>query len=68
LRELDLLRFFPRPPQPFFRPPRSDLFTFAHVAAFRFFTADPALFITLLDVMGFGFWLEVYISFCFLAP
>jgi hypothetical protein len=30
LRELDLLRFFPRPPPPFFRPPLSDLFTVAH--------------------------------------
>jgi hypothetical protein len=30
LRELDLLRFLPRPPQPFFRPPLSDLFTVAY--------------------------------------
>jgi len=30
LRELDLLRFFPRPPPPFLRPPLSDLFTVAH--------------------------------------
>jgi hypothetical protein len=30
LRELDLLRFLPRPPPPFFRPPLSDLFTVAH--------------------------------------
>jgi hypothetical protein len=29
LRELDLFRVFPRPPPPFFRPPRSDLFTVA---------------------------------------
>jgi hypothetical protein len=29
LRELDLFRFFPRPPPPFFRPPLSDLFTVA---------------------------------------
>jgi len=30
LHGLDLLRFFPRPPPPFFRPPLSDLFTVAH--------------------------------------
>ena len=30
LRELDLRRFFPRPPPPFFRRPLSDLFTLAH--------------------------------------
>src|SRR2546421_13106142 len=30
LRELDLLRFFPRPPPPFLRPPLSDLLTVAH--------------------------------------
>src|SRR5437016_12442259 len=30
LRDLDLLRFLPRPPPPFFRPPLSALFTVAH--------------------------------------
>jgi hypothetical protein len=46
LRGLDLLRFFPRPPAPFFRRPRSDLFTVAQALAEK--TAFDAVLVAII--------------------
>src|SRR6516162_7938230 len=65
LRELDLLRFFPRPPPPLFRPPLSDLFTVAHARRSASLLLTPRFSQPFSMSWAFRFCLEVYF---FLLP
>src|SRR6516162_9528551 len=62
LRELDLLRFFPRPPPPFLRPPLSDLFTVAHARRSASLLLTPRFLWPFSMSWAFRFCLEVYFS------
>src|SRR4029453_7258367 len=63
LRELDLLRFLPRPPPPFLRPPRSDLLTVAHARRSASLLLTPRFLYPLSILDAFRFCLDVYFFF-----
>src|SRR5947208_4065016 len=67
LRELDLLRFLPRPPPPFLRPPLSDLFTVAHARRDASFCSRRVSCNRARSSQLCAF-ASAYISFCSLVP
>src|SRR5207249_11535999 len=60
LRELDLLRFFPRPPPPCLRPPLSDLFTVAQARRSASLLLTPRFLYPLSIFAAFRFCFAVY--------
>src|SRR5438132_13642619 len=67
LRELDLLRFFPRPPPPFLRPPLSDLFTVAHARRSASLLLTPRFLYPLSIFDAFRFYFDYYFFFLHLS-